>query len=219
MCFSPFASFVAAGGLGVAGTASLSKVREKKELALASIPLLFGLQQLTEGMIWVFYGTPVWTAILTNIYAVFSHLLWPFFIPLSVFLVEPQRRRKRAIFIIFLLGVLVSIYILYFIIKSPISAEIVGKSIQYNYNGDYPVYTLAAYLMAVTLAPLFSSHRWIKAFGILLFLSAYISYHFYELTFFSVWCYFAAILSLIIVGHFHWGGRKKPPPKTERGLI
>ena len=54
-------------------------------------PLLFGLQQLIEGSLWLTFDgeTSHLNQILTHIYALFSHVLWPIFVPLAVLILEP----------------------------------------------------------------------------------------------------------------------------------
>lgn len=225
MCFSPVASFVASGGLALIGTATLKETKSKREFPLASFPMLFAIQQFAEGWIWLSFAHPDRLKILTYIFASFSHVLWPFYVPLAVYLVEPDRYRKRVIAVFLLLGILVSAYVLYFIIQWPIEARITQNSIsffteragsqpsiQYLYFGDYPAYTFFAYLVAVTMAPFFSSYRIIKIFGGAIFFSAYLAYSSYEHSFFSVWCFFAAMISTLIYLHFALG-RKTIPDK------
>jgi hypothetical protein len=53
MCFSASASFIAGGSLSAVGVATLKQTKARTELPLAMIPLLFGVQQLTEGVIWL----------------------------------------------------------------------------------------------------------------------------------------------------------------------
>ena len=48
MCFSASVSFGAAAVLGVAGAATLTKVRSLGDLPLATVPLIFALQQVIE---------------------------------------------------------------------------------------------------------------------------------------------------------------------------
>jgi len=36
-----------------------------------------------------------------------------------------------------------------------------------------------------------------------------IAYHFYRTAFVSVWCFFAAGASLVILGHFEWSHRQR----------
>jgi len=53
MCFSAEASFIAGGILSIAGIVTLAKTQNPSYRALASIPLLFGLQQIGEGFVWL----------------------------------------------------------------------------------------------------------------------------------------------------------------------
>jgi hypothetical protein len=53
MCFSASASFIAGTSLSVIGVAAIRRTRARTELPFAMIPLLFGIQQLIEGVIWL----------------------------------------------------------------------------------------------------------------------------------------------------------------------
>ena len=52
-CFSATASFVTVGTTTAVGIACLSKVRQWRELPLASLPLIFAVQQAVEGCLWL----------------------------------------------------------------------------------------------------------------------------------------------------------------------
>ena len=111
MCFSATASFIAGITLSVAGVAALKRTEAKTELPFAAIPLLFGIQQLIEGVIWLTfsYDTPFLKQTLTYVYAGFSHVLWPIYVPLAVGILEAVRWRKRAIFAFGVAGVAVAL--------------------------------------------------------------------------------------------------------------
>jgi len=53
MCFSATASFIAGVSLLVLGVATVKKAKRKAEIPFAMIPLLFGVQQIIEGMLWL----------------------------------------------------------------------------------------------------------------------------------------------------------------------
>lgn len=53
MCFSATASFAAGAGLLVVGAITLRQARRRAEMPFAAIPLLFGIQQLIEGALWL----------------------------------------------------------------------------------------------------------------------------------------------------------------------
>ena len=58
------------------------------------------------------------------------------------------------------------------------------------------------YLLATCVSGLFSSHRCINIFGVLAFVLAVAAYQVSVRTFVSVWCFFAAVLSLLVYLHF-----------------
>ncbi len=201
MCFSATASFVAGGALSVVGGLTLSQAKTKKELPFASIPLLFGIQQAIEGVVWISFGTLATNTVATYAYSLFSHVLWPILIPLSVLLIETDSFRKKILRFFFITGLVVGTYLLYFIIVDPVTAHVVDNSIAYRSTHLYPFFITSLYLIATCGSCLFSSHRTINIFGTVLFVSFVIAAWFYAETFFSVWCFFAAILSVLVYGH------------------
>ena len=93
MCFSATASFSAGAALLGLGALTLKSAGRPRELAFAAIPLLFAIQQLSEGVIWLTfrYGAPQLHTVMTYVYSLFSHVLWPVFVPLGVTLVSAWR--------------------------------------------------------------------------------------------------------------------------------
>jgi hypothetical protein len=202
MCFSAAASFAAGGALSVAGGLTIAKVKKKTELPFASIPLLFGIQQAIEGMVWVSFGSSVVNTVATYAYSMFSHVLWPIFVPVSVLLIETEPNRKMILSLFSFLGLGVGGYLLYFIIADPVTAHIVNNSIAYHSPHLYAYFIMALYLVATCGSCFVSSHRIINLFGVVLLASFAVAAYFYTETFFSVWCFFAAILSIIVFWYF-----------------
>ena len=56
MCFSAPASFIAGTALTSIGVAALRQTKTGSEIPFAMIPLLFGVQQLIEGVIWLTFS-------------------------------------------------------------------------------------------------------------------------------------------------------------------
>ncbi len=202
MCFSAGASFIAGGALGATGVFTLSKARKKSELPFASIPLLFGVQQAIEGVVWLSFGSPLINTVMIYAYSMFSHVLWPIYVPLSVVLLETVHWRKKVLFAFLLMGIVVSTYLLYFLLTLPLSAQVVNKSIVYDSPHFYVIPVLILYFSATCVSSLFSSHKLVNVFGIAALISAAIAYIFYATSFISVWCFFAAILSSLIFLYF-----------------
>ena len=186
----------------MAGGLTLAKVKTKTELPLASIPLLFGIQQAIEGAVWLSFGSPILNTIAIYAYSTFSHVLWPIFVPISVLLIETDQARKKVLYLFFFVGLAIGLYLLYFIVFDPITARIVENGIAYDSPHLYPWVTMTLYLVATCGSCLFSSHKIINVFGVVLFFSFFIAGWFYNATFYSVWCFFAAILSAIIYWYF-----------------
>ena len=202
MCFSAAASFAAGGALSVAGGLTIAQVKKKTELPFASIPLLFGIQQVIEGAVWVSFGSPIVNAVATYAYSMFSHVLWPIFVPFSVLMIETEPTRKKILWLFSFTGLGVGLYLLYFIIADPVTAHIVDSSIAYHSPHLYVYLVMALYLVATCGSCLVSSHKIVNIFGVVLFVSFAIASWLFTETFFSVWCFFAAILSVIVYWYF-----------------
>ncbi len=206
MCFSAPASFIAGTALSVIGVAALRKTRAKSEIPFAMIPFLFGIQQLTEGVIWLTfsYDAPLLRQTMTYVYSGFSHVLWPIYVPFAMGIMEAVPWRKKAIFAFLVPGVAVGLYLLYYIVATPMVAKVVGKHIVYDSPHFYILPVMIFYLAATCVSCFFSSHGFVKLFGGLMLLSFIAAYIIHVWALVSIWCFFAAILSLLIYLHLRF---------------
>lgn len=204
MCFSATASFSAGALLLGIGALTLKSARRPRELAFAAIPLLFAIQQLVEGVIWLTFGVdaPLLNAVMTHVYSFFSHVLWPIYVPLAVLLIEPPGRRRQALLVFVVIGLAVGAYLLYFLVVFPVVSRPIGQHIEYVSPHFLAATTMTLYLLSTTVSPILSTHRMVKVFGVLALLSFVAAYYFYATWFISVWCFFAAALSATILLHF-----------------
>lgn len=211
MCFSATASFMAGAALTGVGTVTLKTARQRKELPFALIPLLFGIQQLIEGFLWLSFrfDFPLLNSITTYMFSVFSHTLWPIFVPFSVGLLETVQWRRKTIFGFQLVGLVIGLYLLYFIVKYPVEA-IAGENIIYLSPHFYQVPAMLMYVSATCIVSFFSSHRLVKVFGGMALALFFIAYWFYTEALFSVWCFFSAILSCSIYLYFRSSSLQMP---------
>ena len=202
MCFSPEASFTSGFVLLGIGIATLKFTKTKNQIPLALIPVFFGIQQITEGFIWLsLNSSPDGNQIATIIYTFFSHVFWPIYVPFAIYLLEKDKIRKNILMGFQALGLIVGIILIYFLIKYPITSQVINKSI--NYNSAYPqlIWLPFAYIVATCISCLFSSHKMINFFGVLGMVSAAAVFWVFSRTFVSVWCFVAAILSVVIFLH------------------
>lgn len=202
MCFSATASFAAGALLTGVGIATLRQATESRMKPLALIPLLFGIQQFIEGFLWLsfHYGSPwlAWSS--TYAFTLFSHVLWPIFVPYAVGLIEPVRWRKQMITLFQVIGLAVGLYLLYLVVRYPVSA-IAEEHIVYVSQHFYKVPVMMLYIAATCVGSFFSSHLLVRIFGGLALILFFVAYGVYTIALLSVWCFFAAILSAIIYFH------------------
>lgn len=225
MCFSALASFAAGTVLTGIGAVTISATRDSRALPFAAIPLLFGAQQITEGLLWLVMdgGAPILKSCFTYGFSMFSHVLWPVYAPLSVLLVEGVSWRRRAIAATLAGGVALSFLLLYALIRFPMTAELDNGHIFYRsphfdflFNSGLFLASTALYLAATCFSMLLSSNRIINLFGAATLAAFGVTYIFYETALISVWCFFAALLSAIV---WVWTRRSntgsQPPEKPE----
>lgn len=221
MCFSATASFTAGSALLAVGAFTAHRSQGRRELPLALVPLLFGVQQMSEGALWLALDRdlPTVQAWATYIFSFFSHAFWPIFVPFAILAVEAHRRRRQALTVFLVLGVTVGLYLLYFLVRFPVVAARRESSIVYESPHFYLAGVMVLYLLATCVSGLFSSHHCIRIFGALAFVLAIVAYQVSVQTFVSVWCFFAAVLSLLIVIHFSGSMRSKRLGEESRPVL
>ena len=207
MCFSATASFAAGAlllGIGTLTLRSATAEHERRALPFAAIPLLFAVQQLIEGVIWLTFSDEATrlNSVMTHVYSFFSHVLWPIYVPLAVLLMEPGGWRRRVLIAFVAAGAAVGAYLLYVLVAFPVVSRPTGQHIEYDSPHFFAAATMTLYLLSTALSPLLSTHRMVVVFGALALLSFGAAYAFYATWFISVWCFFAALLSAVIYLHF-----------------
>lgn len=210
MCFSATASFTAGALLLGAGILTVKSARGPRELLLAAIPLLFSIQQLIEGVVWLTfrYEAPLLNIVMTYVYSFFSHVLWPVVVPVAVLLVEPPGWRRTTLLGLSAAGAAAAGYLMYMLVAFPVVSRVTGQHIEYVSPRFFPGAVMSVYLLSTAISPTVSTHRWVKLFGWLALASFAAAYYFYARWFISVWCLFAAVLSLVLCAHFTLAPRR-----------
>lgn len=208
MCFSATASFSTAGVLALAGAATVSKARAAHEQPLAAVPLVFALQQGIEGWLWLTVpaGHPAGQKLATG-FAVLALIFWPAFIPLAVGLAEKERQRRRLMLALMGPGLGAAGYSLLDIWRHPYMAWPAPHSLVYINDSPFPLAMMLAYLAATCAPPLLSSDATIRRFGIVVTLGLAVTLGFFFVNLVSVWCFFAALASAVLVAYFHSPGK------------
>jgi hypothetical protein len=211
MCFSASVSYSAAAVLVTTGVYAVQQARRLHPpyWMWALVPIFFGLQQAFEGRVWQEFDAGDASAAVPFAlgFHFFSHFLWLWWFPLCSYLVESGKIRKRviggcAIFGAFA-GALVYSDMLFH--SQWMSVAVKEHSITYNYSVPYRssihilITPAALYALTILVPLLFSSHRLIRIFGGLAALSMVLASAAYGYAYVSVWCFFAAVLSLYLV--------------------
>ena len=205
MCFSPTASFVAAGVIASIGVATLRHVREPRALLFASVPLLFALHQFTEGVVWLGLDGTIGPVVLHRaafIFTLHAQGLLPGLMPAAVALMEPPGRRRTAIVGLTAVGLLVCAWDLYGLFLFPSRTFIDHQAIAYRnpLTGNFGISLL--YILATCGALLLSSHRVVRWYGALNVVGLTVVEIVREYAFASIWCFYAASLSIMIYWQF-----------------
>lgn len=205
MCFSATASFVASGLIGAVGVATLGHVRQPRALLFAAVPLLFALHQFTEGFVWLGLNgriEPVALEHVTFLFMLYAQGILPFLMPLAVLLMEPPGWRRRAITALTIVGALVCAWMIYGLVFFESQSFIEGHSIAYRnpLTGNFWISLL--YILATCGALVLSTHRVVRWYGLLNLIGLTSAQLVKAYAFASVWCFYAAILSVVIYWHF-----------------
>jgi hypothetical protein len=204
MCFSAGASFAGGAVITAIGVMTVRKNSDTSRRMFAAIPLIFGVQQISEGFVWVALqstGHDLMLRISAFIFLLAAVVIWPLLVPLAIFLMERVKSMKRVLLIFVGVGLLTSLYygsrLLFYDIEPMISHHHI------KYVGDFPMtYATPAFMayLVATLIPLFlSSARRMWLLGVLMTLSCFVTGIFFKEFLTSVWCFFAALISIVIL--------------------
>ncbi|MCD6064939.1 MAG: hypothetical protein K0R82_2850 [Flavipsychrobacter sp.] len=204
MCFSAQASFAASAGLAVVGAVCFSRSKTTPQHILACIPLIFSVQQLSEGLLWLSLSQPAyahWQRTAMYVFLVFAEVVWPAFVPLTILLFENDLRRKKVLRVLSGIGIFIAIYMSYCMAVYPVSASIEEHHI--NYQLDFPLgnrwFSGIPYLLAAVLSPFVSGVKFLRLLGWGFLVAYLVTRIWYAHYLISVWCFFAAILSLMVL--------------------
>src|SRR5487761_626554 len=123
MCFSATANFVGSGVLGAVGVVTLTKVKHKRELLFAALPVLFAIHQFIEGFVWLGLDGIFSRTVAHDMGAAFmlyAQGLLPFLLPISVYLFEPDKKSRTGMLPFVVLGAGTTLYILWALTAYPL---------------------------------------------------------------------------------------------------
>ncbi|MEO6968107.1 MAG: DUF6629 family protein [Rhodanobacteraceae bacterium] len=198
MCFSATASFTS--------SATLARSEHRNEWLFASIPLLFALHQFAEGAVWLglsgdhaLGGLRPWGFL----YMLYAQGLLTLLIPLGIWLIEPGRGRRLLILPFLAIGAGLTLYQLWALLKFPTAIYVEGHSVVYRNPGTNHLLIAALYVFATCGSLFFSGYRYIIALGAVNLIGVLVVLWLKHYAFTSVWCAYAAVVSILIYFHFN----------------
>jgi hypothetical protein len=212
VCFSASANFIGSAVLGTIGVMTLAEVKHRRELLFAAMPCLFALHQLTEGFVWLGLNGTLPKIVAHDAgaaYILYAQGLLPFLLPLSVLLIEPVGRLQRRMLDFCLLGGALAIYILWGLIAYPIEVYAEAHGIVYFNQISTTTLVAVLYVAATCGALFFSGFRALVLLGALNLVGLLIVMLVRRYEFTSIWCAYAAVVSVVIYFFF----RKSRPDR------
>lgn len=212
MCFSATASFTAGAVLLPLGLYCIKDTISwnKSLIPFSFFPLIFAIQQVIEGLIWLSLENDVEAHLPVYGFLFFSHLFWLFWVPFSAWMLEKDEFKKKLLFYCILAGLSfgLTLTIPFILNDNWFSVSIVNRSIYYEttliYDEFMPrEFVQLIYTLIVVSPLLFSSLKMVKIFGLMILMSIFFVDYYYNYAFISVWCYFSAILSIHLIVMLH----------------
>ena len=220
MCFSASASFTASAVLIPLGLYSnhLASSHERPDYKpLALVPFFFGVQQLVEGLEWtaIDRGNLEPLGTLAGLgFLFFAYCFWMIWIPWSAWSISRstdsiglQRRLKWVAIVATILGIAFYLPVLFNPPALQPAVESNGRllydvsnlhSILHNFINTEPVGELM-YWGFIVLPLIALSDKAVKLFGVLIFVSIVLTWLTYSANFNSVWCFYCAVLSIMVI--------------------
>lgn len=207
MCFSAEVSFTAAAVLSFISYLTFKQISSQKQLLLACIPSIFAFQQFSEGVLWLFLRNNLypsfWADIFMYCYLTCAFMVWPILFPLSIFYVEIKPARKQILSSLVIVGTLVALTNAIHATLYGVTPEIVFNRIYYNLHLSIdPIYyntSFILYAASILLSFFVSTLKNTYLLGVTASLTLFAALYFYEYAYISVWCFFGAIFSILIL--------------------
>ncbi len=188
------------------GVATLFRIKHLKELLFAATPLLFAVHQIIEGFVWLGLDGDVSRSVLEGAgaaYMLYAQGLLPILLPLSVLLIEPTRNRIKLLVPFTVLGCGLALYILWALTRFGTKVYILNHSIVYFNPGTSHAAVAVLYIIATCGSLFFSGYPYLVLLGVLNMVGLLIVLYFKVHAFTSLWCAYAAMVSVLVYWHFH----------------
>lgn len=189
--------------MAIAGAATIRKARrhDRSMLLFALFPAIFSLHQFIEGFVWLSVGGAIDGEIFRYAYIFIAVLLWPVLTPLAAAVAETSSRRKRIHVVLFAAGLsLVAYLTVKFAGAKGIDVVPAKHSLHYfiRFDEEPPIEVAELYAVVTVIPLLVFRDRIINVLGVLVGASFLYSVAEQRQAWFSLWCFMAAVFSLLL---------------------
>ena len=219
MCFSSQADLIGGVVVSAIGVDALRHVGNRRELPIASLPLLLGGHLLVETFVWWGLEGRVPAELGTAamwIYLLIAFVVLPPYVPLAIMAIEPSPERRALLVPVALLGAAVGLVLLITMLRGPVEVYLGANHLSYDIGLRNGPLIVTLYVVATCGALLLSSHLYIVVFGLInlpvVVLLALLNTN----GFASLWCAWAAVMSVLIAAHLR---RANPRRHGESQLL
>lgn len=198
-------NFVLSGIIGTVGILTLRKVSVAKEVAFALLPLLFALHQFTQGFVWLGVNHLISARALhlaQSIFVFYAQGFLQFLVPFAIWMLEPKGVRKSIIAALVIMGAFLTGYTLWGLAVYPTSVYEHNDALVYVNPATHHIWVAALYILTTCGSLVLSSSISIQLYGLLNLFGITIVRIFKPYAFTSVWCLYAAVLSIVLYFYF-----------------
>lgn len=211
MCFCEPVSYAAGGILLVGGVFAGWKAFRinKRYFPVSQMPTLAGFQQFAEAHVWMGMNNAdpsmIWWAAMTFIF--FSWLIWPVWIPFSIYFLEPPASRRKMPLLAFATAGLVFglvLFVPHVFHPDWVNVRINRQSLAYEDTMflDYLIprwQTYTIYIFLLVVPAMISTYLHIRLFGLTLIAVLVVVYAFLAYAYISLFCFLAGLATLHLI--------------------
>jgi hypothetical protein len=208
MCFSPQGDLAAGVVVTAIGVDACLHIHERKDKALiAVLPVLLGLHQIDESLVWFGLRNEVPPGVgraAMWIYLAVALVVLPAFVPTAVLALEPDSRRRRLIVPFVVLGIAVAIVLLVTMLVNPVTVSQQHLHLAYSIGLPNGVLVVGLYVLATCGSVLLSSYKHVVLFGVVNLVAVAVLARLTADGFTSLWCAYAAVTGAAIALHVRY---------------
>lgn len=208
MCFSVEADLITGIVVTAIGVSALRNVYDDRQRAMAALPVVFGVHQLIEVIVWWGLDGTVGPAIAEAaqwLYLTIAFGLIPWAIPLAVRRLEPDSTRRRWMAPLIGLGTVVAVALMVPTLVGPITVTNMGNHLAYSVPLVWGGELTALYVIATCGALVLSSDPIVAVFGMLNLVAVTTLAILLVTGVISLWCVWAAVSSVAVAIHLRRG--------------